>query len=137
MRERLLEDRQAAFAHLCGDIDALGGERRGNARSAVVDNTDAKLAASEPGADIRNGDRHFRIALLIQSADVVCWAELLYCGANSLKAIAGIHDALPELIVLEALLRSRMQNTGAATSIESASMHGVAKIDEGRDGALH
>jgi hypothetical protein len=45
---------------------------------------------------------------------VVGWAELLYCGANSLKAIASIHDALPELLVLEALLRSRMQNAGAA-----------------------
>jgi hypothetical protein len=46
---------------------------------------------------------------------VVGWAELLYCCANSFEAIFGIHDALPEPHVVEALVRARMQNAGEAS----------------------
>ncbi len=65
LRERLLEDRQSALAHLCVDVDALGRERIEDALSAVVDNTDAKLAAIEAGADVRDGDRQLLVALVV------------------------------------------------------------------------
>jgi hypothetical protein len=46
---------------------------------------------------------------------VIGWTELLYCRANSFEAIFGIHDALPEPLVLEALVWENMQNAGAAS----------------------
>src|SRR6185369_5353211 len=56
VRERLLEERQSALAHLCVGVNALGRERIKNALSAVVDNANTKLAAIEAGADVRRGD---------------------------------------------------------------------------------
>src|ERR1700730_1325695 len=96
LRQRLLEEHQPASAHLGARVDALGRERIEDVFSAIVDHTDAKLAALETGADVRDGDRHLLVALVVQRADVVGRTELLYCRANSFEAIVGIHGVLPK-----------------------------------------
>src|ERR1700730_5127021 len=98
--QRLLEDLESALAQLCVDIDALRRERVEDALSAVVDDTDTKLAALEAGANVRNGDRHFLVAPVVQRASMVGWTELFYCCANSFEAIVGLHGVLPKALML-------------------------------------
>ena len=105
LRERLLEDHQPAFAHLGACVDALRRERIEDVLSAIVDDTDTKLAALEAGADVRDGDRHLLVALVVQRADVVGRTELLYCRANSFEAIVGIHGVLPKALILASVAR--------------------------------
>jgi hypothetical protein len=99
LRQRLLEEHQAAFAHLGGCVDALGRERVEDVLSAIVDDTDTQLAALEAGAGVRDGDCHLLVALVVQRADVVGRTELRYCCANSFEAIAGIHGVLPKGLI--------------------------------------
>jgi hypothetical protein len=67
--------------------------------------TDAKLTAIEAGADVRDGDRHLLVALVVQRAGVVGRTELLYCCANSFEATAGIHGVLPKSVILASVAR--------------------------------
>src|SRR4029077_1968253 len=105
LRERLLDDHQPAFAHLGACVDALGRERIEDVLSAIVDDTDTKFVALEAGADVRDGDRHLLVALVVQGADVVGRTELLYCRANSFEAIVGIHGVLPRSLILASVAR--------------------------------
>src|SRR6202030_1508784 len=94
VRERLLAEREPALAPLCADVDARGHERIENALSAVVDDADTKLATIEAGADVRDGVRHFLVAIFVERADVVGRTDLLDCCTNSFETIGEMHGVL-------------------------------------------
>jgi hypothetical protein len=94
LRKRPLEENQSAPADLRVNINALGRECIADLISAVVDDTNAKLAVIETGADVRNGDRHFLVALVVQRADVIGRTDLLDRSANPFEAVDGSHDVL-------------------------------------------
>ncbi len=89
--QRFLEEHESALSPHRVDIDSLGCERPEDALSAVVDDTDAKLATLEAGANVRDGDPHFVFAPVVQRAGMVGRAELLDGGADYFQAMLGVH----------------------------------------------